>query len=220
MRPADKVARIMRLLEKEYGRPSLASRPAPLDSLISTILSQRCSSRMTRALFAALKQSFPTWDELLAASPKRIERILKPGGLSRQKSRNIRRILLRLRRTGSLQLEFLRDFSDEAAYRFLTGLPGVGQKTAKIVMLFSLGRQVFPVDTHIARLAKRLGVAPVGSPPETISAILEALLPPGKALSFHLNMIRLGRERCRAQRPLCSGCPLAKECLYVRLHRT
>ncbi len=190
----------------------------PLDCLIRTILSQKTSDRASRPVFAALKEKFPKWEDVASAPLRSLERVLKPAGLCRQKSRSIRRILFHLRKRGALRLDFLREMSDEAVYTFLTGLLGVGQKTAKIVMLFSLGREAFPVDTHIARVSERLGLVPFGSVPERTSSVLERQMEYGGAYSLHLNIIRLGRERCKARRPLCIGCPLVNECLYIRLH--
>jgi endonuclease-3 len=199
-------------LAAAYGRPrrTLAD---PLDGLVQTILSQNTSDRNSGRAFRALKAAFPTWDAALAARASEIERAIRSGGLARIKSRRIKAALAALaRRPEGLDLRHLRRLSLADAEARLAGLRGVGPKTRACVLLFCCGHEAFPVDTHVHRVAGRLGLLPDGASAEAAQARLGAAVPPGRALDLHLNLIRLGRERCRPRAPRCEGCPLRPRC--------
>jgi len=195
-----------------YGRPRLSACD-PLDTLIETVLSQNTSDVNSERAFASLRAAFPTWELAAAARPRAIERAIKSGGLARTKSRRIVKLLAAVReREGRLELSGLRRLDAARADARLRGLPGVGPKTRACVLLFALGKHAFPVDTHVHRLARRLGLVPERASAEKAHELLAPAVEQGRALDLHLNLIRLGREVCRARRPLCGACPLRVRC--------
>lgn len=216
-RKAAKVRRVAEALEDIYGEPPRPGRDSVIDSLISCILSQNTNDANSGKAWLRLKKRFPTWHDAAKAPLGRIETAIRPGGLAPSKSRRIKAILRRLDdHYGEYSLEFLHEMDDEEAFEFLRGIDGVGAKTAAVVLLFSLARDVFPVDTHIHRLAQRLGFAPEGATRDGVFEMMKPLVPKGKAWSLHITLIRFGRDRCRKRSPLCQGCPLRRECLYVK----
>ena len=216
-RPAAKVRRVAEVLEDIYGEPPRVGRDSVIDSLISCILSQNTNDVNSGRAWLRLKKRFPTWRDAAKAPVSRIEEAIRPGGLAPSKSRRIKAILRRLDDDyGEYSLEFLHEMGDEEAFEFLTGLDGVGAKTAAVVLLFALERDVFPVDTHIHRLAQRMGLAPEGATRDGVFDLMKPLVPARGAWSLHINLIRFGRDRCRKRSPLCESCPLGRECLYVK----
>lgn len=208
-------ARLLRVadrLARAYGRPRLG-RSDPLDSLIETVLSQATSDVNSERAFASLKAAFPTWEAAAAARPRALERAIRCGGLARTKSRRILKLLAAVReREGRLDLSGLRRLDAVSADARLRGLPGVGPKTRACVLLFALRKHAFPVDTHVHRLARRLGLVPLRSSAEAAHELLSPAVREGRALDLHLNLIRLGREVCRARRPRCAECALGSLC--------
>lgn len=219
LRPAapslfDTLLEIAERLQAVYGR---LRRPLadPVDGLVQTMLSQNTSDVNSERAFRALKAAFPTWEDVLAARPREIERAIRGGGLARTKSRRLKTVLAMLaRRPEGLDLRHLRRLSLPEAETRLSGLPGVGPKTRACVLLFCCGHEAFPVDTHVHRVASRLGLLPAGIPAEAAHVVLGDAVPPGRALDLHLNLIRLGRERCRPRAPRCAGCPLRRLCAF------
>jgi len=211
-------------LDRSYGRPSHGRGGDPLDSLIGTVLSQNTTDVNSHRAFDRLKERFPKWESVLAARPRQIAGAIRSGGLGDIKSRRIKQILREIERDrGRLDLSFLRRASVRAAREYLTALPGVGPKTAACVLLFSLGKPAFPVDTHVLRVSKRLGLLPPKTTMERAHDIFEEMLdsagPGGEAqweaddmLALHLGLIRHGREVCAARRPRCEICPLLDLC--------
>jgi len=180
-----------------------------------TVLSQNTSEGNSSRAFQSLKQAFPEWEKAARARPATIERVIRVGGLARTKSQRIVRILREIRaREGRCDLRRLRRLDMTTAGRWLDGLPGVGPKTRACVLLFSCGRPAFPVDTHVHRVARRLGLVPGSFNPAQAQALLEPLVPEKRALDLHLNMIRLGREVCRPTAPRCSLCPVRPDCAH------
>jgi endonuclease-3 len=140
--------------------------------------------------------------------------------MANQKGERIRNLLAEVRsRYGSFDLGSLRHRSDEDVMTDLVRFHGVGVKTAACVLLFSLGRDVFPVDTHVHRICSRLGLAPASMSPEKTFEAMKAIVPRGKSYSFHTNLIRFGRKICRANNPACYACPLYSECTYEEKRR-
>jgi len=214
----DKIERIAPLLEKEYGRPSAhpQAQKDPLDELIRTILSQNTTDANSHLAWLRLKERFPTWEGLLVEGDAvSIQDAIKPGGLSAIKAERIIAILQDLmEREGKLLLERLSDMNDERAIAYLTSFNGVGLKTAHCVLAFSLGRRVMPVDTHILRVGKRLGLLGEKVTMDEAHIILNKAVPANKTLSLHMNLIAHGRRICSARAPECGVCSLVGECGY------
>jgi endonuclease-3 len=209
-----KTARIAGLLERHLGVPEPHTpRADPLDMLVATILSQNTNDKNSHRAYTELRRRFPTWELVAAARPAALCSAIRTGGMANQKSARIRETLEAVRRRyGKYDLSPLRRKSNARIIEELTGLKGVGAKTAACVLLFSLGRDVFPVDTHVYRLCARLGLAPGSKNPERTYAAMQELVPPGKSHSFHTNLIRFGRTVCRSSNPRCNICPLYSHC--------
>jgi endonuclease-3 len=205
-----------RLLDM-YGEPEWRRPLPPLDELISTILSQNTNDRNRDRAFDALRARFPSWEAVRDAPLEAVIEAIRPAGLANQKARRIQEVLREITRLrGALELDFLQDLPLEEARSWLMQFKGVGPKTAAIVLLFSLGRPAFPVDTHIYRVSGRIGLRPAEMTVEETHAWLESLLPPETWYAAHLNLIRLGREVCQARRPQCDRCPIREFCDYGR----
>jgi len=181
--------------------------------LVGTILSQNTTDLNRDRAFEALMQRFPTWEAVLAAPQHEVALAIKGAGLYRQRAQRIQEVLRKVKdKCGKASLDCLRKLEPEEAYRWLLSLPGVGKKTAAIVMLFGLGAPYFPVDTHIKRVTRRLGLWDGrGDPHDALSP----LVPRGKEYELHLHLIRLGRELCRPRNPRCRECPLRDLCDWV-----
>ncbi len=185
----------------------------PLRNLVLTILSQNTTDANRDRAFAALMTRFPTFPLLAAASPEDVEETIRVGGLARAKAKAILSALSRIHRErGEYSLDFLSGMSLPDARGYLTSFPGVGVKTANVVLLFSFRKEAFPVDTHILRVTKRLGLVPPSADLSRAALLLEPHVPPGEPMPFHMNLIRLGREICRPREPLCPECPLLAVC--------
>jgi endonuclease-3 len=199
-----------------YGIPR-RRRAEPLGVLIETVLSQNTSDRNSARAYHSLRAAFPSWPALAAARPAAIERAIRSGGLARLKSRRIRALVRAVReREGRYDLGVLRRLPPAQAEARLSGLPGVGPKTRACVLLFGCGHPAFPVDTHVHRIAGRLGLLGPRVSPARAHAILRPAVPEGRHLELHLNLIRLGRELCRARAPRCPQCPLRSLCEHRR----
>lgn len=205
-------------LEREYGRPELAVRPEQaMDILILTILSQATNDRNRDRAFHRLKQRYSSWDQVLQASDSDIAETIQEAGLHHQKAWRIREVLRTIReREGSLRLEGLRRMPVTEGIRYLQSLPGVGPKTAACVLLFGFGLPVFPVDTHIHRIARRLGLVEGRLSAEKTQQLLNEAVSPKDMYPLHLNLINHGRQVCRARKPACTDCVLRDLCPGVK----
>jgi endonuclease III len=204
-------------LRRAYGEPPEARHLAPIDELVLTVLSQNTSDVNRDRAYADLRRALPTWTAVAAAPVRTIVRAIRRGGLALTKAPRIRAMLRSLAERG-VALDHpraLADMSDGDLWDLLLSLPGVGPKTAACVLLFSLGRPHFPVDTHVHRVASRLGL--VGERADAVSAqaLLQASVPAELVYALHMGLIRHGREVCIARRPLCSSCILADLCPRV-----
>jgi endonuclease-3 len=206
---------VHRRLVADLGpRPHEVNRSA-IESLVATILSQNTSRANSTAGLRQLKREFPSWSAVADAPVADIERCIRVSGLSRVKAPRIKRLLGSLReRAGGRapSLAFLARRGDREAYEFLLGLDGLGPKSAACVLLFGLGRQVFPVDTHIRRIAIRLGLLAEGISAERAQEVLEPAIRPADRYEMHVLLIDLGRRICRARTPNCPFCPLRDLC--------
>ncbi len=212
-----RIRQVDRVLVARYGEPPMyTGLEDPLDTLIRTVLSQNTSDVNSHRAFQELKAQFPSWEQAATARVDAIERSIRSGGISHRKAPRIKAILTAVREgIGAYSLEDLRDLDTAQAMDYLTGLPGVGPKTAAVVCVFNLGKPVFPVDTHVFRVSKRLGLVPVEANTEKTFTLLEAAAPDTLKFRLHINLIRHGRAVCIARRPRCSLCPLLTICPRV-----
>lgn len=202
-------------LDEVSGRPVLAPRFPPVGELVYTVLSQNTSDVNTDRTFAELTKRFPTWTALRDAPVAEVESAIAGGGLSHVKAPRIVAILAALsERTGEPDLSELDQMDDAAALAWLRSLPGVGPKTAACVLLFALGRPAMPVDTHVHRVAGRLGLLDHGVTAEAAHDVLTRLAGPDPAdiYAAHVDLVRHGRRVCHARRPACDRCPLIDIC--------
>ncbi|HYV00806.1 MAG TPA: endonuclease III [Actinomycetota bacterium] len=185
-----------------------------MEELVLTVLSQNTSDVNSERAYAALRERYPTWDSLSQADERDLAEAIRPGGLARIKAPRILAILaaIRDRQGGSLDLEWMRTAATPRVRDYLLSLPGVGPKTAACVLAFSLGRAALPVDTHVHRVAGRLGFFDERTTAADAHGVMEAEVPAGLRVRMHVGMIRLGRTICRAGRPLCSACSLQDLC--------
>lgn len=203
---------IHRRLLQVFGRPR-RTRLDPVAELVCTILSQNTNDQNRDRAFEALRARFPTWEAVRDAPTEAVARAIRVAGLANQKAPRIQEALRRIgEHNGQLSLDFLLEMSTEEARAWLEALPGVGPKTAAIVLLFSLDKPAFPVDTHIYRVTGRLGLRPPGMSVEKAHRWLEAVFPPETYHDAHLNLIELGRRYCRPRNPKCAQCPVLDLC--------
>jgi endonuclease-3 len=216
---AAKALKVHQRLLEHFGSPRWENPMPPLDELVSTILSQNTNDANRDRAYQSLRRRFPTWEQVRDASAEQVVEAIRPAGLANQKGPRIQQVLREITaQHGSLDLGFLSELPPEEVSAWLRGFKGVGPKTAAIVLLFSLGKPAFPVDTHIYRVSGRIGLRPEKMSAEQAHAHLAGLLPPESYYAAHLNLIRLGREICQARRPNCPVCPLKDLCdYYARL---
>ncbi|HEX2069631.1 MAG TPA: endonuclease III [Actinomycetota bacterium] len=207
-----------RRLASTYGPLDAPRTLDPLEELILTVLSQNTNDLNRDRAFAAMRDRYPTWETLAEAAEPELEEAIRPGGLSNIKARRILAILdeIRDREGGSLDLSWMQDASSKRVAAYLLSLPGVGPKTVACVLAFSLGRPALPVDTHVYRVAQRLGLFGPETDAERAHAVMEKLVPPRLRVPLHVGMIRHGRATCRAGRPACEVCPLQDLCPSAR----
>ncbi len=207
--------KIHETLLKAFGEPTWRNLLPPIDELVSTILSQNTNDVNRDRAFNSLRAKFPTWEAVRDAKTEDIVNAIRPAGLANQKGPRIQQVLRVIsEERGNLDLSFLKDLPLEEARAWLTKFNGVGPKTAAIVLLFSLRRPAFPVDTHIYRVTGRTGLRPEKMTVEQAHPYLESLFPLETYYAAHLNIIRLGREICHARKPDCPKCPISKLCDY------
>lgn len=208
-----KVEAVHQRLLEAYGEPRWRQPLPPLDELVSTILSQNTNDANRDRAFERLRRRFPTWEQVRDAPLPKVIAAIRTAGLANQKGPRIQKALRRISaEQGALELDFLADLPLEEARAWLMSLDGVGPKTAAIVLLFSLGRPAFPVDTHVHRVSQRLGLIGARVGAAQAHTLLAALLPPEWYYAWHLNVIRHGRRVCRARRPGCAECILNELC--------
>jgi endonuclease-3 len=211
--PSARVSEIVSRLAAAYGAPRRHRRLPALAELVLTILSQNTSDLNSERAYARMRERFPTWQDVRDAPEADLVDALRPGGLAAQKAPRIQAVL---RELDGLDLEWLATVPPAEAMDWLVALPGVGPKTASCVLLFSLGVPVMPVDTHIHRIAGRVGLIPPGTSAAAAHAILTEMTPPAQMLEAHLLLITHGRTTCTARRPRCEECVLLDLCDYGR----
>ena len=223
--PSIHLARIYELLIATYGEPKNEPDYDPLGGLVGTILSQHTSDINSERAYQQLVVTFPTWEQVRDAPTNEVAEAIRSGGLANIKAPRIQDALLTLtqeqqRQGGTKSLsEFLSDElakrTSEEAWRYLRSIPGVGPKTAACVLMFNLDRPVMPVDTHVHRVSKRLGLIGPKVNADQAHEIFARYTPAGWVYPLHVNLIRHGRQICHAQRPECTRCSLYEQCAYV-----
>ncbi len=214
--PTDRILRIHHRLLAEYGEPRWRPHD-PLAVLVSTILSQNTNDVNRDRAYERLRERFPTWENVLNAPLEDLIEAIRPAGLAPTKAPRIQETLRRIRaERGNFSLDFLAEWPLDRARDWLLSIPGIGPKTAAIVLLFAFGRPAFPVDTHIHRVARRLGLIPPRATREQAHQLLEDLIPPELYYPLHLNLIALGRDVCHPRNPECGRCVLRDECDFYR----
>lgn len=208
------VREIRRRLARAFGPLGPPRTWDPVEELVLTVLSQNTSDANSGRAFEELRRRWPTWEALAVASPKGVADAIRSGGLANIKAPRILAILdeIAAREDGRIDLSWMRSASDDDVRDYLLSLPGVGPKTAACVLAFSLGRPALPVDTHVHRVARRLGFFGDHVDAARAHVVMEELVPPSLRVDVHVGMIRLGREICRAGRPRCEECPLNDLC--------
>ena len=210
-----RAAQIHQRLVEVYGLPTWRPWLDPISEVVSTILSQNTNDGNRDLAFNRLRAALPTWEAVRDAPVEIIEDAIRPAGLAPQKAPRIKQALQFItEQRGRLELDFLKELPVEEARSWLIQINGIGPKTAAIVLLFALGRPAFPVDTHIYRVTRRLGLVDQKLSVEKAHQVLEQLLDPALYYPFHLNVIRLGREICRARNPRCAICVVQAWCDY------
>lgn len=202
-------------LRRVYGVPTERRRD-PIAVLVATVLSQNTNGVNSSRAYRAMREAFPKWEDVIEASLGKLEKVLRPGGLARTKSKRIQKMLRSIAARGSFSLRHLEKMSVEEAEGELRSFDGVGPKTARCVLLFAFAKDAFPVDTHIERILKRLGLVPPGMSAEKIHESVQPLVPKGRFLSLHLNLIAHGRAVCHPRNPECTYCVVKARCAYGR----
>ncbi len=211
---------VAEILEDVYGYPTWRSPLSPVDELVSTILSQNTNDTNRDRAFDSLTKRYGSWEAVRDAPAADVIEAIRSAGLSNQKGPRIQAALRYLTETqGIITLDFLAEMDIAQAKAWLTGINGVGPKTAAIILLFAFNRPAFPVDTHVHRVTQRLGLIGPQTTAEQAHEELEKIIPPEQFLAAHLNIIRHGREVCHARRPNCEECPLTVYCEYYQSHR-
>ena len=207
-----RVRALARRLERHFGELVPPRASEPLDELILTVQSQHTSDLNAERAFGVLRARYPTWDEVVRAPTDELADTIRSGGLANTKAARLQAILIEIRRReGAYDLSALASRSDHEIAEYLSSLPGVGPKTAAVVMAFAFGRETIPVDTHVHRVATRLGLVPKTNA-QRAQRLLEELVPEELKTPMHVGLIRLGREICKAGRPRCEDCPLFELC--------
>lgn len=207
------IGRLCKVLEESYGRSVCQPEHGALDELVRTILSQTTTAANYNRAFCSLRNRYPTWEAVRQSSADGVEDAIRSGGLAKVKSGRIKGLLDEIHeRHGTLSLDFLYDMPDEEARTYLMGFYGVGIKTASCVLMFSMNRPVFPVDTHVQRISHRLALIDRNVGAEEAHYLLGEMIPDEDVYSLHVNLVTHGRRVCKARNPACDLCPLLEVC--------
>lgn len=216
-RRKEAVRGVVERLEEQHGRPRYIPRFDPMEELVSCILSQHSADVNSFPTFTGLLEKYPTWEQVAAAPQAELAQVIRDAGLANQKAKSILGSLAMIHaRAGEYRLEFLRELPTLEARDWLLTLPGVGPKTASIVLCFALGRETIPVDTHVYRVSWRLGIIAEDLGEVKAHDVLMARVPKEMAFRFHTTLIQHGRTTCRAPIPDCDRCPVSDQCRWFR----
>lgn len=212
-----KYRNVYNLLVQLYGEPQRRRYLPPVDQLVNTILSQQTTGANRERAFQALKERFASWEAVLMAPLDEVRQAILPAGLANQKAPRIQEALRFIQRErGELNIDFLATLPVHEAKAWLTQMRGVGPKTASIILLFTFGLPAFPVDTHVHRVSKRLGLIGTKVTADKAHEMLENIVEPAAYYAFHVNLIRHGREVCQAREPKCHICIVQEHCDYFQ----
>ena len=211
---AARIARAVELMAQEYGPFPEERRLPPTEEMVFTILSQHTSDINSGRAFARLMERFGSLESVARGNIADIEEAIAPGGLAKVKAPRIKEVLEKVLELngGSLDLSFLREMPLPEAKAWLRQLPGIGPKSAGIVLNFSLGMPAMAIDTHIYRVCQRLRAIDAKTNADKAHDVMEAKVPPEEVFNFHVAFITHGRRVCRAQRPLCAECVVGEMC--------
>ncbi len=210
----EKYVPVATALEAYHGRKQFKPHDG-MEELVSCILSQNTTDANRDRAYDNLRARFSTWDEVANADTKELIDVVRPAGLANSKAPNIQASLHEIyRQRGAYNIDFITDLPPEEAINWLLSLPGVGRKTASIVLCFGYGMSAFPVDTHVLRVGQRIGFLPAKISADNAHVVMEAIVPSQDYYSFHLQLIYHGRRVCKARSPLCSICPIQQWCDY------
>ncbi|RLT44367.1 MAG: endonuclease III [Chloroflexi bacterium] len=209
---------VIELLDARYGRTPARPSGDPIGELVLTLLSQHTSDHNSGRAFHRLIERFPAWDDVLAAPTSEVEDAIRPGGLAPTKAPRLQDLLAAVKaRVPDFNLHALTGMPLTEAKQWLRALPGVGPKTAACVLLFALGRPALPVDTHVDRVSRRLGLVAPKVSVDHAHDQLEAMVEANDVYAFHVDLIQHGRRTCHARAPECPSCPLLARCPRVGL---
>ncbi len=215
MTKTETVKAIVAALEQRFGVPQRDSELDPLSNLILTVLSQNTNDKNRDQAYQRLRAKFPSWEAVMEAPVEAIETAIRPGGLAKQKSVRIKNILQWIyQQYGALNLDALCNMDTQEAIKIFCQLKGIGVKTISVVLMFSCGVDIFPVDTHVHRICRRIGLVAANATAEKTFWEMQPLVPSGKSFSFHINLLKLGRSICLARKPRCPECPINQHCDY------
>lgn len=215
----ERAALILKRLKESFPTPKIAGRPrSPFQTLILTILSQNTNDRNSRKAFQNLSRSFPiTPKSLASADEEDIRREIRVAGLYRNKSKTIKHLAEVVLNKFNGDLTSVLKMPLDQAREILLSLPGVGPKTADVFLLFCGNKPTIPVDTHVFRVSKRLGLSHKDADYEGVRRSLQEIYPPNEYLALHLLLISLGRTFCKSRKPICESCPLLDLCPSARV---
>lgn len=216
MQIGEKIRTVIEKLEEAYGVQRWQNKNRnPLNVLIKTVLSQSTSDWNCDMAWEALKIKYPTWEEVLQLSKSELADTIRSAGLANQKAERILEILQRINHEyGQLNIDFICELPADKVIEIFTKLKGIGIKTISVVLAFACGKDIFPVDTHVHRLCRRFGFVPRNASAEKTHHLMQELVPAGKSYSFHINLLKHGRQICKAQNPVCGKCPVFQWCTY------
>jgi endonuclease-3 len=209
------MARVLRGLERMYGKREWQCWGKGIDVLVETVLSQNTSNANSEAGFRQLRRRFKSWKQVAEAPVAEVERHIRVSGLSRVKAPRIQSMLRKVKADfGKYDLEAMKGWDVQRAYEYLVGFEGIGPKTAYCVLMFAFGMEVFPVDTHVRRIAGRLGIVGEEATAEEACEVMTPMIRPADRYAMHVLMIEHGRTTCRARGPKCGECGLLELCPF------
>ena len=219
--PSKELHRLSTKLSFIYKNPRLNNKDDPLDELIFIVLSNKTTEKSYIKIYDILKKTYPKWSDILEkSSSKRLLKILKPGGLAKKKGRWLRQILMKISEdNGDVDLSFLTDHSIKESEKYLCSFPGIGLKSARCILMYSLHKDVFPVDTHCNRILTRLGVIQNRRLTNIVQSKIQEKIPPNIRYSLHVNLVAHGRAICNARYPLCKICQIHEMCVMGKKFR-